>query len=119
MKRSSSGAARNAPSSTFLPNSRPFGPGGPAGGSGFGFGRSGSITAPVSQAGVTATRHGPACTWRLGLAPLHEPVAVRERPLLDVGGHAGAVQATLDLVPHVVAHPARAGRQAVRHAQGV
>src|SRR5437763_881946 len=74
-KRSSSGAARNAPSRTFFPNSRPV------------------LTEPPPLATATPSE------------ALHEVVPVGEGAVAHLGGHAGPVEEILELEPGVLAQP--------------
>src|SRR5579885_2491172 len=111
--RSSSGAARNVPSRTFLPNNRPL-----------------LTQAPFGRRKLQRAAYGGADSWfrRSKLAaldaspasePFHEVVAVGEGPLADLGGDAGPFEQVLDLEPGVEAQPGWAGGQAVGHRERV
>ena len=54
-----------------------------------------------------------------GLGPLHEPVAVREGSVPHVQRHAVAIEQLVQLEPHVLAQPPRAGGEAVDHRQRI
>src|SRR5581483_4268886 len=83
--RSSSGAARNVPSSTFLPNRRPL-----------------LLT-------MVTTSRSRAASWVPRPRSLHQVMAVGEGALAHVEGHAGLVEEVVELHARLLADPARAG----------